>query len=51
VQKYLTGLAEDAEVHGASMEVDAAIMRVLLGVESHRGLLVVGFAEPQSLSL
>jgi hypothetical protein len=51
VQQDLAGLVEDAEVHGASMEVDAAIVLVLLGVESHKGLLVEGFTRSQSLPL
>ena len=46
VQQNLASLIEDAKIHGASMEVDAAIMPVLLGVESHRGLLVEGSMGP-----
>jgi hypothetical protein len=30
---------EDAEVHGSGMEIDAAVESVLLGIESHGGLL------------
>src|SRR5215218_7352189 len=35
----LTGLIKNADVHVASMEVNPAVVTVLLGVESHRGLL------------
>jgi hypothetical protein len=32
-------LVEDAEVHGLGMEIDSAVVLVLLGVEVHKGLL------------
>jgi len=35
VQQRFTGLVEDAQVHGAGVEIDATVKRVLLGVESH----------------
>ena len=49
MQQDLSGLVQDAEVHGAGVEVDAAVVLVLLGVESHKGLLVEGFAGSRSL--
>ena len=48
VQQDLAGLIEDTEVHGTRMEVDAAVVFVLPGVESHRGLLVEGSMGPGS---
>ncbi len=35
VHKDLSILVQDAEVHGAGMQVDAAVKLVLFGVESH----------------
>ena len=43
VQQCFTGLVEDAHVHGAGLEVDAAGKGVLFGVESLRGLLLVRY--------
>ena len=40
VQPDLAGLVEDADVHRAGVEVDAAVVPVLLGVEAHDGLLL-----------
>ncbi len=39
VNAYLGVLVEDAVVHVAGVQVDAAIVLVAFGVESHRGLL------------
>jgi hypothetical protein len=39
VDQRLTGLIKDADVHAACMEINSAVVTVLLGVESHRGLL------------
>jgi hypothetical protein len=35
VQQDLAGLVQDAEVHGAGVQVDPAVEVVLLGVEAH----------------
>ena len=35
VQQRFTSLVEDAQVHGAGVEIDTTVKRVLLGVESH----------------
>jgi len=35
VQQRCTSLVEDAQVHGAGVEIDTTVKRVLLGVESH----------------
>jgi hypothetical protein len=35
VQQRFTGLVEDAQGHGAGVEIDTTVQRVLLGVESH----------------
>ena len=35
VQQRFPSLVEDAQVHGAGVEIDPTIKRVLLGVESH----------------
>jgi hypothetical protein len=35
VQQRFPGLVEDAQVHGAGVEIDTTVKRVLLGVESH----------------
>jgi hypothetical protein len=35
VQQRFPGLVEDAQVHGAGVEIDPTVKRVLLGVESH----------------
>ena len=51
VQEHLARLVEDAQVHGACVQVDAAGVSVLLGVESHKGLLDEGFSRFQSLPL
>ena len=42
VEDGLAGLVEDAQVHGPGVQVNAVVESVLLGVESHRGLLVRG---------
>src|SRR5918999_1350741 len=42
VDEGLAGLIEDAEVQAAGVQVNAAVVLVLLGVESHRGLLSRG---------
>ena len=39
VDQLLTCLVEDAEVEATGVKVDSAVVLVLLGVESHRGLL------------
>lgn len=39
VNEGFTGLVENADVHAAGVKVDSTVMLVLLGVESHRGLL------------
>src|SRR6185369_8097339 len=39
MEEGLAGLVEDADVETPRMQVDSAVMLVLLGVESHRGLL------------
>jgi len=31
-----TGLVENAEIHGSSVQIDSAVMRMLLRIESHR---------------
>jgi len=35
LQKNLAGVVENAEVHGAGVEIDAAVVLVLSGVKSH----------------
>ena len=40
VQEHLARLVEDAQVHGACVQVDTAVVRMLLGVESHDSLLL-----------
>src|SRR5262249_35266802 len=35
VQQRFTSLVEDAHVHGAGVEIDTTVKRVLFGVESH----------------
>ena len=35
VEQDLTVLVQDAEIHGADMEIDATVRLVLFGVESH----------------
>jgi hypothetical protein len=40
-------LIQDAEVHGAGMQVDATVILMRLSVESHRGFLLVGFPNLQ----
>ena len=35
VQEDLTGLVEDAEVHGSGVQIDSAVVAVLLGVKLH----------------
>jgi len=39
VQQDLARLVEDAQVHGAGVEIDPAVVLVLLRVEPHEGLL------------
>jgi hypothetical protein len=46
VDQRLTGLIKDADVHAACMEIDSAVVTVLLGVESHRGLLSLSVQNP-----
>jgi hypothetical protein len=41
VPQRFTGLVEDAHVHRAGVEIDAPVIGVLCGVESHGGLLLV----------
>jgi hypothetical protein len=36
----VSGLVEDTDVEGAGVEIDSTVVPVLLGVESHRGLLL-----------
>jgi hypothetical protein len=38
----VSGLVEDTDVEGAGVEIDTAVVPVLLGVESHRGFLLEG---------
>jgi hypothetical protein len=33
-------LIQDAEIHGTGVQVDAAVIRMLLGIKSHRGFLL-----------
>ena len=40
VEHRLSGLVEDADVQRAGVEIDSAVLSVLRGVESHRGLLL-----------
>jgi hypothetical protein len=35
-------LIQDAGIHGAGVEIDVAVIRMLLRVESYRGFLLVG---------
>jgi len=51
VQQDLARLVEDADVHGAGMEIDAAGVLVLLRVEPHGGLLGEGFATTRAYPL
>lgn len=37
MQQDLARLVEDADVHGAGVEIDAGVVLVLLGVEPHGG--------------
>ena len=46
----LAGLVEDADIHAAAMQVDPAVVVVLLCVESHtRPPFEVGFVVPNSI--
>ena len=40
VDEYRSRLIQDTQVHGACVQVDAAVVLVLSGVESHEGLLL-----------
>jgi hypothetical protein len=40
VQHDFPIVAHDADVHGTGMQVDSAVKGVLIGVESHGGLLL-----------
>jgi len=40
VQKNFTLLIEDTKIHRFGMQIDATVKFVLLGVKSHKGLLV-----------
>ena len=40
MEQHLARLVEDAEVHRAGVEIDAAVVLVLHGVEAHDGLLL-----------
>jgi hypothetical protein len=40
VQQDLARLVEDAQIHRAGVEIDAAVVLVLLGVKAHDGLLL-----------
>ena len=42
VQENLSCLVDDAQVHCADVEINAAIVLVLLGIETHRGFLLFG---------
>jgi hypothetical protein len=46
VQDDLPVLVENAQVHRTGVQIDAAIERMLLGVESHRGLLLRKLVTP-----
>jgi hypothetical protein len=39
-QQDLARLVEDAQIHRAGVEIDAAVVLVLLGVKAHDGLLL-----------
>jgi len=39
----VSGLIENTDVEGSGVEIDAAVVEVLLGIESHRGLLLEGW--------
>jgi hypothetical protein len=39
----VSGLVQDTDVEGSGVEIDAAVVEVLLGIESHRGLLLEGW--------
>lgn len=45
----LARLIEDADVPGSGVEIDTAVVAVLLGIESHRGLLLSGWLPPPSI--
>jgi len=54
VQQRFTSLVEDAHVHGAGVEIDPTVKRVLFGGESPGGLLLVryeGFGHSQQTML
>jgi hypothetical protein len=40
VQQDLARLVADARIHRAGVEIDAAVVLVLLGVKAHDGLLL-----------
>jgi len=42
VQERLTGVIEDAQVHGPCVQIDAAVESVRLDVKAHHGLLAMG---------
>jgi hypothetical protein len=39
----VSGLVKDTDVEGSGVEINAAVVEVLLGIESHRGLLLEGW--------
>jgi hypothetical protein len=47
VHKRFSIVAQDADIHGASMQVDTTVKLVLLGVEAHEvsSSLVSGFSQ------
>jgi hypothetical protein len=51
VKQRLTGLVEDADVHGTGMQVDTAVKWVLRVVKSHGGLLLFGHKVFPTLSI
>jgi hypothetical protein len=53
VHKYFSLVAQDADIHGAGMQVDTTVKLVLVGVESHEvsSSLVSGFFPKASIPL
>jgi hypothetical protein len=45
----VSGLIENTDVEGSGVKIDAAVVEVLLGIESHRGLLLEGWLPPPSI--
>ena len=48
MHEHLAGLIDDADVHGVSVQIDAAVEFVLLLVASHHGSSSLGRVEPGS---